>query len=138
MISGFHSPVEKECLTLLLRGTQAIIVYPARGIERMRVPAEWKRPLAEGRLLILSPFDPKHRRPTVELARRRNRFVAALADAILFVHAEPGSATEDLCRLALSWGKPTFALDDEANAHLFALGARPAKPSRIPRSWHPA
>jgi len=67
----------------------------------------------------------------------RFAILGALADAILLIHAEPGSATEDLCRLALSWDKPTFALDDEANAHLFALGAKPAKPSRIPRSWHP-
>src|SRR5574341_192332 len=33
VISGFHSPMEKECLTLLLRGTQPVIVCPARGIE---------------------------------------------------------------------------------------------------------
>src|SRR4051812_24052733 len=35
VISGFHSPMEKECLTLVLRGTQPIIVCPAREIERM-------------------------------------------------------------------------------------------------------
>src|SRR5437879_8919183 len=35
VISGFHSPMEKECLNLLLRGSQPVIVAPARGIEEM-------------------------------------------------------------------------------------------------------
>src|SRR2546427_6671391 len=49
VIGGFHSPMEKECLSLLLRGTQPVIICPARSIERMRLPAEWQMPLAEGR-----------------------------------------------------------------------------------------
>jgi len=56
VISGFHSPMEKECLTLLLRGTQPVIVCPARSLERMRLPTAWKVPLTGGRLLIVSPF----------------------------------------------------------------------------------
>ena len=42
VISGFHSPVEKECLQILLRGTQPIIVCPARVLPQ-RVPLDWKR-----------------------------------------------------------------------------------------------
>src|SRR2546427_1298866 len=68
VIGGFHSPMEKECLALLLRGTQPVVVCPARGIENIRLPAAWKHPLAEGRLLILSPFERKHRRATAGLA----------------------------------------------------------------------
>src|ERR687892_99661 len=52
VIGGFHSPMEKECLALLLRGTQPVIVCPARSIEGMRLPGEWRAPLAEGRLLL--------------------------------------------------------------------------------------
>ena len=55
VISGFHFPVEKECLRILLRGTQSIIICPARSSPQ-RAPAEWKKPLANGRLLILSCF----------------------------------------------------------------------------------
>src|SRR5205807_2510306 len=36
VIGGFHSPIEKECLRILLRGTQPIIVCPGRAIEAMR------------------------------------------------------------------------------------------------------
>ena len=47
VISGFHSPVEKECLRILLRGRQPIIFCIARGLDGMRLPAEWKRPRSE-------------------------------------------------------------------------------------------
>jgi predicted Rossmann fold nucleotide-binding protein DprA/Smf involved in DNA uptake len=42
IISGFHSPVEKECLRILLRGSQPVIICPARSLEKMRLPADWK------------------------------------------------------------------------------------------------
>ncbi len=127
VIGGFHSPMEKECLALLLKGTQPVIVCPARGLDRMRVPAEWKAPLAEGRLLVLSPFQ-KPRRPTAELAQRRNEFVAALADAVLIAHARPGSKTETFCRAVLAWGKPVLTLESPENAELAGLGAKAVQP----------
>ena len=42
-IGGFHSPIEKECLRVLLRGSQPIIMSPARSIENMRIKLEWKK-----------------------------------------------------------------------------------------------
>lgn len=54
VVSGFHTPVEKECLGILLRGRSPVVVCPARGLESFRMPATWKQPLAEGRLLVLS------------------------------------------------------------------------------------
>jgi hypothetical protein len=53
---GFHSPLERECLTLLLRGTEPVIMCLARDIAEMRVPSAWRVPLEQGRLLLLSPF----------------------------------------------------------------------------------
>jgi len=38
VISGFHSEMEQECLKMLLRGSQPIIICPARAIQNMRVP----------------------------------------------------------------------------------------------------
>ena len=35
VIGGFQSPMEKECLRLLLRGDQLIVVCPARGIKNI-------------------------------------------------------------------------------------------------------
>ena len=123
IIGGFQTPMEKECLALLLRGTAPVVICPARGLGRMRLRAEWKKPLAEGRLLLLSFFDDGIRRATAELAAKRNEYVAALADSILIAHAGKGSKTEGLCRDALAQDKPVFTLDSPDNAHLVALGA---------------
>ncbi|MEW6359298.1 MAG: DNA-processing protein DprA [Planctomycetota bacterium] len=131
VIGGFQSPMERECLDLLLRGKQPVILCPARSIETMRVRSEWKAALDEGRLLIVSPFIKKPRRPTVETATFRNRFVAALADRILFAYAEPNGKTEQLCREVVQWGKTVYAIESEANAHLIRLGAKPVKPEDV-------
>ena len=124
-IGGFHSPVEKECLRVLLRGEQPIIICPARSIENMRLKPEWKRALSQNRLLILSIFASKVRQPTVELARRRNTFVAALADRIFVAHAAEGSRTLEFAKTVSEWGKPIFTFDTEANCSLLQLGAQP-------------
>lgn len=89
VISGFHSPVEKECLQILLRGMQPIIICPARALPK-RVPPDWKTPLSAGRLLILSAFAFTASRVTAELAAFRNEFVAALANEVYIAHATPG------------------------------------------------
>lgn len=100
IISGFHSPVEKECLSILLRGTSPIILCPARALPK-RIPGELKKPLADGRLLILSCFNKNERRVTKELATRRNLVVAALADETWFANITPGG---QLARLAAGMG----------------------------------
>ena len=123
VIGGFHTPVEVACLEILLAGAGPLIVCPARGMYKT-IPTELRKPLAAGRLLLLSPFDETERRVTAELAAYRNRFVAALAEHVLFVHAAPGGRTEALAREVIGWGKPVYALTYEANAHLFSLGVR--------------
>jgi len=96
VISGFHSPIEKDCLRILLRGEQPIIICPARSLDTMRLPKEWKDSVFAGRLLILSSVSGNQRRPTTDLARERNFLVAALADEIYFIHVEPDGLIDDL------------------------------------------
>ncbi len=122
VIGGFHSPMEKDCLGILLKGKQPIVICPARSIDTMRIPKEWKTPLDQGRLLILSPFSPGQNRTTAALAERRNLFVAALAATIFIVHAQPGSKTQDLARQAIAWSKPVHTFDHPANSSLTELG----------------
>jgi hypothetical protein len=97
VISGFHSPVEQECLRILLRGKTPIILCPAR-ILPVRIPAEWQRPLAEGRMLLVSTFD--NPRPTT--AARRN-LLAAFADEHWFAHMTPGGSSERLAATIARW-----------------------------------
>lgn len=133
VISGFHSPMEKECLLLLLRGTQPLIVCPARGIDTMRLPADWKAALTQGRLLLLSPFAEKLRRVTTDRARQRNEFVAALADVLFVAFAAPGSKTERFCCDVLAWGKPLLTLESSENTGLTVLGAKAIRPEDVRR-----
>ena len=90
VIGGFHSPLEKECLDILLQGEQPVIICPARSIERLRLPASWRMALEKKRLLLLSPFEEEQKRPTSARALIRNQFIAAFADVVLITHATPG------------------------------------------------
>jgi hypothetical protein len=125
LIGGFHTPMEREALALLLRGAQPLIICPARSIDTMRLPPAWKLPLSAQRLLVLSPFPPHQRRVTRDLALARNTFVATIADAILIPHAAPGSSTDRLTRELLSAHKPVLTLDAPDNAYLLSAGAIP-------------
>lgn len=125
MIGGFQSPMEREFLDVLLRGTASVVVSPARGIGTMRIPKSWRPRLTAGRLLILSFFAATIRRPTAALAAKRNAHVAALADRLLIPHAEPGGKIAGLCAAALTRGQPVFTLDTPDNAHLITRGAAP-------------
>ncbi len=104
VISGFHSPIEKECLRILVRGEQPIIVCPARAIESMRIPAECRAAFDAGRVLFLSPFAAKLARVTRESAIRRNEVVAALADEAYIGHVAPGGQTAGIVETLRRWG----------------------------------
>lgn len=124
VIGGFHSPIERECLTILFRDSQAVIICPARSIKGMRIRAEYKKPLEQGRLLMLSPFKESGRRNTVETATERNRFVAALADVVFVAHASPNSKMEKFCHEVMKLGKPLYTFESEANKSLINMGAK--------------
>jgi predicted Rossmann fold nucleotide-binding protein DprA/Smf involved in DNA uptake len=123
VIGGFHTPMEKECLEVLLRGQQPVVICPARNIERLRLPISWRKPYNEGRLLVLSPFVARQRRPTTELAEYRNRFVATLATNICVAYAGPGSQTAQFCVELLAQHRRAYTLDLPENAHLVQHGA---------------
>lgn len=106
VVSGFHSPVEMECLRILLRGKQPIIICLARSLGTLRPPTEWRQALASGRLLLLSRFE-KSRRADKNIARRRNELVAALSNEVLIIHAEPGGSIDHITTLLDCWSIPT-------------------------------
>ncbi len=102
VIGGFHSPMEHECLRILLRGPQPVIICPARGLPKRLAP-ELHAPLAAGRLLLLTPFPESERRVTRELAERRNLVVAALAAEVWFAHIAPGGQMDHLAQRVAAW-----------------------------------
>jgi hypothetical protein len=112
LVGGFHSMMESECLGILLRGKQPVIWVPGRSIIGMRLKPELVPAFNTGRLLILSPFPPHHKRITSALAETRNRFIGALVDRVFVPHAAPKSKTMALCIELRNAGKQVLSLDD--------------------------
>ena len=96
VISGFHTPVEKECLRTFLRGPQHLVICPARGIDPFQLPADWQLKFKRGELLIVSPFNSSIHRPTKETAEARTRLVFDLATHHTIIYATPGGVLERL------------------------------------------
>src|SRR5438876_4920456 len=71
VISGFHTPVEKECLRIFLRGPRCIVICPARGLDPCQLLDDWQPKFKRGELLIESPVDSSILRPTKETAEIR-------------------------------------------------------------------
>jgi predicted Rossmann fold nucleotide-binding protein DprA/Smf involved in DNA uptake len=123
LVSGFHSPIERDCLSILLRGSDPIIIVQAHKLSTSRLPMEWQSAVDAGRLLLLSPFGKKEKRVTKELATKRNRFVASIADEVLIPYAAPGSKTEALALEFLGAGKCVYTFDSGASTSLSSQGA---------------
>ncbi len=96
IVSGFHTPVEKECLRIFLRGPQRVVICPARGIDPFQLPTDWQPKFKRRELLIISPFDSSIRRPTKETAEVRTRLVLSLAQSKTIVHAQPGGLIDGI------------------------------------------
>ena len=126
VISGFHSPMEQECLRILLRCPHPVIWCLARGLYRQipSTPVDCRPAAAEGRLAMVTPFSDTVRHITAKTATIRNRLVAEMASAVVVAHASPGSKMEALCRDILATGKPLYTFDHPANAALMHAGAK--------------
>lgn len=122
-ISGFHSAIEEESLNILLKGKLNIIICLARSIEGMKIKTSYQKPIEDGRMLLLSPFEKKHNRISAQRSEFRNHFAAALADKILVPHAALGSKTETLCREMIEKGKSILTFDRKHNRNLIDFGA---------------
>ena len=98
VISGFHSQLEKDVFHYLLKGKQPIIIALARGIKKNLEP-ELIRPLEEGRLLIITPFDRSVKRVSSQNAQIRNRLMIDLADRIVIGYASLGGNLQKLVQV---------------------------------------
>ena len=95
IISGFQSKLERDVLHYLLKGNQPIIVALARGL-KTRIEPELKKSMDLGRLLIISPFEPKIIRVTEQTAIIRNKMMLEMADKIVVGYSSPSGNLEKL------------------------------------------
>ena len=123
VISGFHTPVERDVLRILLRGGVPVIYVLARSLDGARLPAALRTAEKEGRALIVSPFETTVRQTTARTAEQRNRHIITRATTVLIAHASPGGKTESLAAEAIAMGLPVFTLPSPGNANLIGMGA---------------
>lgn len=95
VISGFHSQIEKDVLHYLLKGQQPIILALARGLKEKLEP-EFEKPIQQGRLLIITPFDKTIKRVTEQTAQARNNMMINLADSITVGYASADGSLKNL------------------------------------------
>jgi predicted Rossmann fold nucleotide-binding protein DprA/Smf involved in DNA uptake len=97
VISGFHSQLEKDVLHFLLKGNQPIIMAIARGLKK-EIEPEFIKPIEQGRLLIVSPFDETITRASEKTCQERNKLMINLADNITIGYTRKGGLLEELLR----------------------------------------
>jgi hypothetical protein len=91
----------------------------------MRIPIDWKNQIDQGRLLILSPFDEKLKRPTVSTSKQRNHLVAMLGRSFLIPYADAGSKTEQLVWEIIESDGKIYSFKIASNEGLIRSGAIP-------------
>lgn len=91
IVSGFHSPLERQVLRSVLRREGRVVKVLARGMADYHPMPEEREPLASGRMLVVSAFAPAVRRITRVTALIRNRQVLALATEMYIPFAAEGS-----------------------------------------------
>lgn len=79
VISGFHSPLEKRVLKVLLEHKHPVALFLGRAMYK-RVPAEYQEAIDEGRMLIDTVRD--YCRHSYNTAENRNWYTASIADEI--------------------------------------------------------
>jgi predicted Rossmann fold nucleotide-binding protein DprA/Smf involved in DNA uptake len=94
IISGFHSPAEREVLEVLLKGKCPIVVVLGRRLKNARIPAVWKAEIEKGRMLVISPFKEYQKYVTKEMSMKRNDLAAQIAGRVVIVHASEGGSLQ--------------------------------------------
>lgn len=94
VISGFHSPAEREVLEVLLKGTCPIIMMLGHRLANARIPAAWKEEIEKGRMLVISPFKEYQAYVTKEMSLKRNDLAARIAGRVMIIHASEGGSLQ--------------------------------------------
>jgi hypothetical protein len=135
LLSGFHSPMEKECLRTFSGGTASAVWCIAKALAVFRMPREFEKMYDDNRLLVMSVFPEYINRITAETAAYRNLTAAVLADEIFIPYAAPGSTTETFCCRLLELNKLVLTLDASENERILDRGAQPITARDINSLW---
>jgi len=135
ILSGFHSPMEKECLMSLNYGIATAIWCLAKPLELFKLSKAFEPMLITDRIAFLSPFDEKVLRITKDSSVYCNLTVAALSDELFIPYAKQKGKCAKLAEQALNWSKLIFTLDVPENKWLINAGAQVIEETLIESYW---
>ena len=101
VISGFHSPIEKDVFKYLAKSSQPIILALPRGLKKRWEP-EIKQLFDQNRLLVVTSFDKTITRVTKETSSKRNELMLELADEVVVGYKTPKGEIDRLLELNAS------------------------------------
>ena len=93
VISGFQSRIESDVLEILLRGDSPIILVLAKSIYK-RIPKEYRKPVENGSMLIVSIFPPGILRTSRDQSYKRNLWIINHAEECVIGSLTPGGMLE--------------------------------------------
>jgi hypothetical protein len=95
VISTFHSPLERDVLSILIKQKVPVIILLPKRMYR-RVPKQFQQALDEGRILFISLSANNVIRVGKENAHKANLYALSLAQEVVFGTINPDSNTERL------------------------------------------
>lgn len=105
IVSGFQSTLEREVLDIALSGTCGIIYVLNRSLYR-QIPPNLRHAYNANRILFISLTTENTIRPSAANASVRNRYIADIADSLVFASVHETSSLHILTRT----NKPTLRL----------------------------
>lgn len=99
VVSGFHSCLERQTLDTLLSGKCGIICVLGRGMYK-KIPRLWQSAYDEGRLLFISLEKENITRTSRQTSRRRNEYIASIADELIVASLTPESSLNEIIEKA--------------------------------------
>jgi len=135
VVSGGARGIDQESMSAALEAGGTVIAVLAEGIAKPAVSKQYRKFIADGRLVLISPYHPNARWTTGN-AMGRNKHIYALSDWTLVVSSGTDGGTwagavEDLKN---GWAPLLVRLDDhvpEGNRKLAEKGAIPLRPENL-------
>ena len=109
VISGFHSPLEKDVLHFLLNGSQPVILVLGRSLYK-QIPNEFQKSINEKRLLIVSPVAQTIQRHSIQSILVRNKYIIDTANEIVFGSLDKNGSLYPLYNKVLLEGKKVWEI----------------------------
>lgn len=96
IISGFTSPIERDVWDFLIKGNQPIIFVSFRS-KFVKIPMQYRPLLDSNRLLII--FLNLTKQISKDIALKRNKYLAEIADEIVFPYIHQSSSLYNIFKL---------------------------------------